>query len=51
MPAYPVKMGNSSAVMAEPAPDLGQHTTTVLKEILSMSDEQIANLKNSGAIY
>ena len=51
MPAYPVKMGNSTEVVVEPAPDLGQHTTTVLKEILSMSDEQITNLKNSGAIY
>jgi len=38
-------------VIAEPAPDLGQHTSSVLKEILSMSDEQITNLKNSGAIY
>jgi crotonobetainyl-CoA:carnitine CoA-transferase CaiB-like acyl-CoA transferase len=50
MPAYPVKMGNSIDTTAEPAPDLGQHTESVLKEILALSDQQIAGLKASGAI-
>ncbi len=50
MPAYPVKMGNASGVISHPAPELGEHTEVILREILSYSAEQIENLKSSGVI-
>jgi hypothetical protein len=33
-----------------PGPELGVDTTTVLKERLSLTDDQVAELKNAGAI-
>lgn len=47
-PAFPIIVDNQQ-VHPDPAPGLGQHTEFVLREIAKMSDEEIADLKASGA--
>jgi crotonobetainyl-CoA:carnitine CoA-transferase CaiB-like acyl-CoA transferase len=49
-PAYPVKMGNGAELVSTPAPDLGEHTQEVLKEILLCSEDRIRNLVQSGVV-
>ena len=46
MPAYPVKMGNADQLKSTPAPDLGEHTIEVLKNVLNLTDENIKNFIN-----
>ena len=48
-PAYPVKMGNAE-VISTPAPELGEHTGSVLQDILNYSTEQIEELKKLGIV-
>ncbi len=50
MPAYPVKMGSQGNLISTPAPELGQHSIEILKEILSYSAEKIHDLQGIGAI-
>jgi crotonobetainyl-CoA:carnitine CoA-transferase CaiB-like acyl-CoA transferase len=50
MPAYPVKMGSQGNLISTPAPELGQHSIEILKEILSYSAEKIYDLQGIGAI-
>ena len=50
MPAYPVKMGNGSSVHSTPAPDLGEHTIEVLKDVLNYSEENIQQYLDSGVV-
>ena len=49
-PAYPVKMGNGAEMISTPAPDLGEHTQEVLKDILLCSAERIDHLVQSGVV-
>jgi formyl-CoA transferase len=49
MPGFPIKLSNSN-VPVEPAPLLGQHTDQVYRELLGLSDAQLARLRESKAI-
>jgi formyl-CoA transferase len=46
----PVNLSETPAEINTPAPLLGEHTELVLKDILSLTDAQIAVLKRDGAI-
>jgi crotonobetainyl-CoA:carnitine CoA-transferase CaiB-like acyl-CoA transferase len=46
----PVKLSQTPGAVREPAPLLGQHTDTVLREYLGMDDARIAALRQAGAI-
>jgi crotonobetainyl-CoA:carnitine CoA-transferase CaiB-like acyl-CoA transferase len=50
MPAYPVKMGNGDQIVSTPAPDLGEHTMEVLKNVLNYSEENIRKYVESGVV-
>jgi len=50
MPGNPVKMEGVSETLSEPAPMLGEHTDELLRSLLNKSDEDIAALRDSGAI-
>jgi len=50
MPGNPIKMSGVTGTISKPAPLLGQHTDSVLTELLSLSKERIAALRASGAI-
>ena len=50
IPGYPVQFSNSSAKTRSAAPDLGEHTTSVLTEICGYSQREIAELKAEGII-
>jgi len=36
--------------ISNPAPRLGEHTDSILREVLSLSTERIAELRQQGAI-
>jgi CoA:oxalate CoA-transferase len=46
----PIKMSRSASKVERVCPDLGEHTETILRELLGMSPPEIAALKESGAI-
>lgn len=46
----PIKFSDTKPTIRTTAPHLGEHNDTVLKELLGMSDEEIAGLKASGAL-
>ena len=46
----PVNLQGSPPVYNRPPPTLGQHTDSVLKDILGKSDDEIAALKETGAV-
>jgi crotonobetainyl-CoA:carnitine CoA-transferase CaiB-like acyl-CoA transferase len=46
----PIKMSETPGKTSMPAPRLGEHTPTVLKALLGMGDETIAELAASGVI-
>ena len=50
LPALPVKFSATPAHISAPSPALGQHTETVLAELLDYAPEQIAALRRSGTI-
>ena len=45
MAGVPIKMSETQGSVRTPAPILGQHTEEILKELLNLSDEEIAELK------
>jgi crotonobetainyl-CoA:carnitine CoA-transferase CaiB-like acyl-CoA transferase len=47
---HPVNLSATPASVRRVAPDLGQHTTEVLKERLGKTDDEIADLVVTGAI-
>ena len=47
---FPVRYGKTEASIVREAPELGQHTEEVLSTILGYSWEEIAKLKDEGAI-
>ena len=50
IPGYPVQFGKTYARTKSGAPELGEHTDAVLAEIGGYSEEEIAQLKDEGAI-
>jgi crotonobetainyl-CoA:carnitine CoA-transferase CaiB-like acyl-CoA transferase len=46
----PVRLSETPGAVRTPAPTIGQHTASVLREVLGMSDETIAGLARDGAI-
>ncbi|WOJ93590.1 CoA transferase [Congregibacter variabilis] len=49
-PGNPIKLSRTDEESFSPAPLLGQHTETVLRELLGYSDGQLASLKDAGAV-
>jgi len=50
LPGNPVKVSGMPGTISKPAPRLGEHTDQVLREVLSLPAEQIAELRQQGAI-
>jgi crotonobetainyl-CoA:carnitine CoA-transferase CaiB-like acyl-CoA transferase len=50
LPGNPIKMSGVSGTISKPAPRLGEHTESVLRELLSLDADRIASLRASGAI-
>jgi crotonobetainyl-CoA:carnitine CoA-transferase CaiB-like acyl-CoA transferase len=50
LPGNPIKVSGMKGTISKPAPRLGEHTDTVLRELLSLSPERIAELRQQGAI-
>lgn len=50
MAGTPIKLSRTPATVRMPAPVLGQHTEEVLIDILGLSKDKIAELKNNGVI-
>jgi CoA:oxalate CoA-transferase len=50
MPGNPIKMSDMGNTPSTPAPQLGQHTDSVLDRLLGISGTRIASLRKSGAI-
>ena len=46
----PIRFSGSETSLAQPAPTLGQHTDTVLEELLGYSEDRVATLRASGAL-
>ena len=46
MAGVPIKMSETQGSVRTPAPILGQHTEEILKELLNLSDAEIADLKS-----
>jgi crotonobetainyl-CoA:carnitine CoA-transferase CaiB-like acyl-CoA transferase len=50
LPGNPIKMSGMTARLSTPAPRLGEHTDEVLSQLLSLSADEIASLRQQGAI-
>lgn len=50
MPGLPIKLSETPGAVESPAPLLGQHTEELLHEILGLSKEEVAKLKEEGAL-
>jgi crotonobetainyl-CoA:carnitine CoA-transferase CaiB-like acyl-CoA transferase len=50
LPGNPIKMSDLSGTISRPAPMLGEHTDNILKKLLRLSADQIAHLRESGAV-
>ena len=50
LPNTPVKLSRTPGGVWGPSPDLGQHTDDVLRELLGLSEGEIARLREAGAI-
>ena len=50
LPGNPIKMSGVSGTISKPAPRLGEHTDAVLSRLLNLTADQIASLRQQGAI-
>ncbi len=50
LPGNPIKMSDMPGTISRPAPMLGEHTDAVLKTLLHLSANEIADLRESGAV-
>ena len=50
MPGNPIRMSGVTGTISKPAPRLGEHTDAVLGELLSLTVDQIAALREQGAV-
>jgi len=50
LPGNPIKMSGMDGTISKPAPLLGEHTDSVLDRLLHLSPEEIAALRQSGAV-
>ncbi|MEK9677850.1 MAG: CoA transferase [Rhodospirillaceae bacterium] len=50
MPGNPMKMEGVTETLSEPAPMLGQHTDELLEELLNKTPDEIAALRDAGAV-
>lgn len=50
VPGVPIKLSETPGNVDAPAPSLGEHTTEVLTDILKMSPDAVAKLKQDGVI-
>jgi crotonobetainyl-CoA:carnitine CoA-transferase CaiB-like acyl-CoA transferase len=50
LPGNPIKFEGIAETISHPAPLLGEHTNEVLREVLSMSAEEIDKLRAAGAV-
>ncbi|MBU2704031.1 CoA:oxalate CoA-transferase [Sporomusaceae bacterium BoRhaA] len=50
MPGVPIKLSETPGEVESPAPLLGQHTEEILQEMLGLSKEEVAKLKEEGAL-
>ncbi|MBI1989540.1 MAG: CoA transferase [Betaproteobacteria bacterium] len=50
LPGNPIKMSDVTGTISRPAPRLGEHTDAVLSRLLSLTADQIASLRQQGAI-
>ena len=50
VPGVPIKLSETPGNVDAPAPSLGEHTTEILRDILKMSPDEVANLKQDGVI-
>jgi len=50
LPGNPIKMSGVSGTISKPAPRLGEHTDAVLSRLLSLTADQIASLRQQGAV-
>jgi crotonobetainyl-CoA:carnitine CoA-transferase CaiB-like acyl-CoA transferase len=46
----PIRMSGAAPVPAEPAPLLGEHTRSVLSDVLGMTDDEIDALHSDGVL-
>ncbi len=50
LPGNPIKVAGMPGTISNPAPRLGEHTDALLRELLSLTPERIAELRQQGAI-
>jgi crotonobetainyl-CoA:carnitine CoA-transferase CaiB-like acyl-CoA transferase len=50
LPGNPIKMSDMGATISRPAPMLDEHTDSVLKTLLHLSADEIAGLRERGAV-
>ena len=50
VPGVPIKLSETPGNVDAPAPSLGEHTTEVLTNVLKMSPDEVAKLKQDGVI-
>jgi crotonobetainyl-CoA:carnitine CoA-transferase CaiB-like acyl-CoA transferase len=46
----PIKMSRTACIITYSYPELGEHTDSILKEMLQLSDEEIRSMRESGII-
>lgn len=50
VPGLPIKLSDTPGAIDVPAPVLGQHTDEILRDVLGMSEDEIADLKTKAVI-